>query len=92
MPGRLDPPDEGNLRLHVLPTLGRMKVAAITRPDITNLHHSMRDRPGAANRVLALLSKMFNLAEKWDLRSDGSKRPLPSGKQTQRRDLPIVCC
>ncbi len=64
--------DEANLRLHVIPTLGRMKVAAITRPDITNLHHSMRDRPGAANRVLALLSKMFNLAEKWDLRIDGS--------------------
>ena len=64
--------DEANLRLHVLPTLGRMKVAAITRSDITNLHHSMRDRPGAANRVLALLSKMFNLAEKWDLRLDGS--------------------
>ena len=64
--------DEANLRLHVLSALGRMKVAAITRPDITNLHHSMRDRPGAANRVLALLSKMFNLAEKWDLRPDGS--------------------
>jgi integrase len=28
--------------------------------------------PGAANRCLALLSKMFNLAEKWDIRPDGS--------------------
>jgi len=64
--------DQANLRLHVLPTLGRMKVAAVTRPDIANLHHSMRDRPGAANRVLALLSKMFNLAEKWSIRPDGS--------------------
>jgi integrase len=32
----------------------------------------MRRTPGAANRTLALLSKIFNLAEKWGLRSDGS--------------------
>jgi integrase len=32
----------------------------------------MRKKPGAANRVLALLSKMFNLAERWGLRPDGS--------------------
>jgi integrase len=32
----------------------------------------MADRPGAANHVLGLLSKMFNLAEKWGLRPDGS--------------------
>jgi integrase len=30
----------------------------------------MRSTPGAANRVLALLSKMFNLAERWGLRPD----------------------
>ena len=64
--------DAINLRLHVLPALGRKKVAAVTRTDITNLHHAMRDRPGAANRVLSLLSKMFNLAEKWGMRLDGS--------------------
>jgi integrase len=32
----------------------------------------MRGTPGAANRTLALLSKLFNLAEKWGLRPDGS--------------------
>ncbi len=31
-----------------------------------------RGGPGAANRSLALLSKMFNLAEKWSLRPGGS--------------------
>ena len=64
--------DESNLRNHVLPALGTKKVAAVTRVDIGKLHHAMRDRPGAGNRVLALLSKMFNLAEKWGLRPDGS--------------------
>ncbi len=64
--------DESNLRNHVLPALGTKKVAAVTRVDIGKLHHAMKDRPGAGNRVLALLSKMFNLAEKWGLRPDGS--------------------
>jgi integrase len=64
--------DETLLRLHILPQLGSMKVNAIDRRDIGQLHHAMRNRPGAANRTLALLSKMFNLAEKWGLRPDGS--------------------
>ncbi len=64
--------DQRLLRLHVLPALGRKKVAGITRADITGLHHAMRDTPGAANRTLALVSKMLNLAEKWGLHPDGS--------------------
>lgn len=64
--------DQRLLRLHVLPALGRKKVAGITRANITGLHHAMRDTPGAANRTLALVSKMLNLAEKWGLRPDGS--------------------
>jgi integrase len=64
--------DESNLNNHVLPALGPKKAAAITRADISRLHHSMRKTPGAANRVLALLSKMFTLAEKWGLRPDGT--------------------
>jgi integrase len=65
-------PDEYNLRCHVLPALGTKKVAAVTRADVAHLHHTMRQTPGAANRVLALLSKMFTLAEQWGLRPEGS--------------------
>jgi len=64
--------DETLLRLHILPRLGTMKINAIDRKDVAQLHHAMRDRSGAANRTIALLSKMFNLAEKWGLRPDGS--------------------
>ena len=64
--------DKTLLRLHVLPALGSMKVAAVSRAEVTKLHHAMRQTPGAANRTLALLSKMLNLAEKWGLRPDGS--------------------
>ena len=64
--------DEALLRLHILPRLGTMKLNAIDRKDVAQLHHAMRDRPGAANRTISLLSKMFNLAEKWGLRPYGS--------------------
>ncbi|MFO1058751.1 MAG: integrase arm-type DNA-binding domain-containing protein [Dongiaceae bacterium] len=64
--------DAMNLRNHVLPALGSRKIQDIVRADIARLHHSMAATPGAANRVLALVSKMFNLSEKWGLRPDGT--------------------
>jgi integrase len=60
--------DRRNLKLHVRPTIGKLKVAAVSRDDISRLHGSMRASPIGANRVLALLSKMFGLAETWGLR------------------------
>jgi integrase len=56
----------------ILPALGKRKVADVTRADVTKLHHANRKAPYQANRVLAVLSKMFNLAERWSLRSDES--------------------
>jgi len=64
--------DRINLNKHILPIFGRKRLDAIGRVDMVRLHHSMRDTPGAANRCLALLSKMMNLAERWGERPDGS--------------------
>jgi integrase len=64
--------DRINLNKHILPILGRKRLDTIGRADVVRLHHSMRDTPGAANRCLALLSKIMNLAERWDERPDGS--------------------
>lgn len=61
--------DEKNLERHILPWLGARKVAEVTHAEVARLHQRIGEKtPGAANRVLALLSKMFNLAEKWSLR------------------------
>jgi integrase len=60
------------LDVNVLPALGRLRVSEVTRRHVTDLHHSLRSKPYAANRTLAVLSKMFNLAEKWGERPDGS--------------------
>jgi integrase len=56
----------------ILPALGKRTAASITRPDISKLHHDLREAPYQANRVLAVLGKMFNLAEVWGIRPDGS--------------------
>ena len=56
----------------VIPNLGKRRVSEIRRSDIAALHHKMRDTRYQANRTLAVLSKMFNLAEIWGLRPDGS--------------------
>ena len=65
--------DEMNLANHVVPALGSRKVREVTHAEIVRVHQRIGTRaPGAANRVLALLSKMFNLAEKWGLRESGT--------------------
>jgi len=60
------------LEQFILPAIGSRKVQAVTRADVARLHHSMHKTPYQANHVRALLSKMFNLAERWGLRPDGS--------------------
>lgn len=56
----------------IRPALGKRKLSSLTRADLALLHHSLHETPCQANRIRALLSKMFNLAEKWGLRPDGS--------------------
>jgi integrase len=56
----------------ILPALGSQKVRDVARADVSRLHHARRGTPYGANRALAVLSKMFTLAEKWGERPDGS--------------------
>ena len=58
--------------LHINPRLADRRVADIERRDIAALHHDMRSTPYQANRTVGVLSKMFNLAELWGIRPDGS--------------------
>ena len=49
-----------------------MKAADITRADIANLMKTMSNVPTNANRFRDVLRKMFNMAEVWGMRRDGS--------------------
>lgn len=64
--------DEIHLRKHILPAMGNLKVCEIERDNVQRFHKALARQPSTANRCLALLSKMFNLAEVWELRADGT--------------------
>ena len=62
----------GRIRTHIKPKLGHMKVQDVTRPDIAELIGALQATPTTANQLLSLLRKMFNMAEVWGYRPDGS--------------------
>ena len=57
---------------YILPRLGARRVPDVQRIDVASLHHDMRATPTNANRMLATLSRMFAVAELWQMRPDGS--------------------
>jgi integrase len=64
--------DRRLIKRHIRPTLGTLRTVDVSRQDILRLRDDLSRTPYEANRVLALLSKMFNLAELWEIRPDGS--------------------
>lgn len=60
------------IRTSIRPYFGARKIAEICRKDVVTFHHEMRDKPYMANRAVSVLSRMFNLAEDWGLRTEGS--------------------
>ncbi len=52
------------------------KVKVIKRSDVASLHHQIgKSGPYEANRVLALLSKMFELAKRWGFLDEDAPNP-----------------
>ena len=64
--------NRGYGKLYIVPHLGHMKVPDVTRADIANFMKKMSKTPTIANRVLSTVRKMFNMAEVWAMRPDGS--------------------
>jgi integrase len=65
--------DRAMLRDHILPAIGRLKVADVRTADIRRMHHGITKtgKHVRANRVLACTRAMFNLAVKeWGMRTD----------------------
>lgn len=73
------------LAMHVVPKLGALKVAAVTHVDVDRLHQKMSERaPYRANRLAALLSKMFMLAIRWKMRLDNPAQGLERNHEEKR--------
>jgi integrase len=74
-----------SVELFINPKLGTRKVTDIERKDIAELHHELQHIPYQANRTFGVLSKMFNLAEVWGLRPDGSNPCRHVKKYTEQK-------
>jgi integrase len=58
--------DQRRINQHLLPAWGSLKARALTRADVATLHAKIgKTKPYEANRTLALLSKLFDLARVW---------------------------
>ena len=57
---------------NIIPMLGRMKVQDLKRPDVASMMKKMAHKPADANRTFSVMRKMFNLAEVWGYRPDGT--------------------
>ena len=64
--------NQGYIDRHIIPRLGTLKVREVTRSDVSSLIARMKKTPVTANRVLSCLRKMFNMAEVWGFRDDGT--------------------
>ena len=62
----------GAIAKWIVPALGRLPVGAVEHEHVANLHYRLRDIPYRANQVLAIVSRMFALAEIWGLRREGT--------------------
>ncbi|MBN9342456.1 MAG: integrase arm-type DNA-binding domain-containing protein [Comamonadaceae bacterium] len=72
---------------NIIPLLGRMKVQDVKRPDVAAMMKKMAHKPADANTSFSVMRKMFNLAEVWGYRPDGTNPcrhvPMyPNGKAT----------
>jgi hypothetical protein len=56
----------------IRPELGHLKVAGVTRQDLHKLHAVRSKTPRQADMILSVCSKIFNLAEVWEMRPEGS--------------------
>ncbi len=73
------------IECHILPALGSKVLKDVVPEDAGELHHGLRATPAAANQAIWVLSKMFSLAESWEMVPPGSN---PCRHVRHYRDTP----
>ncbi len=73
------------LRVHILPALGNKRVADLRHGDGEAMHRKIAaTAPYAANRALAVASKMLSLAVRWEYRPDHPFRAIERSPEQRR--------
>lgn len=76
--------DQKLLKNIILPALGNQPLTIVSRRMIEALHNQLQKTPYQANRVLALLSKMFSLANAWGWRDDNPVKGIERYQEEKR--------
>jgi integrase len=87
---KLRPKTQADYRLiidnELVPALGNLKAAAVDFTHVERMHRKIAQRaPFHANRTVAVLSKMFALAIKWQVRLDNPCRGVERKREEPRR-------
>jgi integrase len=75
----------GMLERAVLPAWGTRMLSGVSRTDVQALHARLAATPTQANRVLSLVRTLWQVAETWGLRPEGSN---PARGITRFREVP----
>ena len=76
--------DRAMLDRFIMPSLANRKVSEVGHQDVQVLHNAMRKTPYQANRMLSLLSKMFQLSVRWGWRVDNPARGVEKYHEEKR--------
>lgn len=76
--------DQRLLGKEIVPRIGQLRLDAVTRADVENVHAAMSSHPFAANRTRALLSRLFNLAFDWGVLPEGRNPVLRTRRYEER--------
>src|ERR1035441_5598743 len=68
----------------IRPRIGSLRLQGVGKRDIEGLHASLKATPYQANRVLALLSKMFSIAVEGGCRGDNPEEGAPRFDEERR--------
>jgi integrase len=77
-------------RLHLEPRIGSMLVSKIRPKEISAVHTAMFSTPYRANATMRLLSKMMNLAKKWEWREGDNPVQVDKYPEKKRKRVPSV--
>jgi integrase len=78
--------DKAMIERFIKPRFGGVRVPDLEQSDIAALHREVgKSKPYTANRILALLSKMFSLAVAWKLRPDHPVKGIPRFQEEKRQ-------
>jgi integrase len=77
--------DQRMIDTYVIPAIGKVLVKDVTHRQIEDLHRNLsKGSPIQANRLLALLSKMFNMAMKWEWRGSNPAKGIQKNPENKR--------